>query len=67
MNQPYKRQYRQLDDETKQRISASSINKPKTEEHKEHIRQAMVHYWESVPNREDACLNKKESSQDHDD
>lgn len=29
MTQPYKRQYRQLDDETKQKISASSRNKPK--------------------------------------
>ncbi len=50
-NQPYKRQYRQLDDETKQKISASSRNKPKSEEHKEHIRQGMLQYWETVPDR----------------
>lgn len=51
MNQPYKRQYRQLEDETKQKISASSRNKPKTEEHKEHIRQGMERYWQTVPDR----------------
>lgn len=51
--QPYKRQYRQLDNDVKQRISASSRNKPKSEEHKEHIRQGMIQYWETVPNRED--------------
>ena len=51
MNQPYKRQYRQLDDETKQKISASSRNKPKSEEHKEHIRQGMERYWQTVPDR----------------
>lgn len=42
--QPYKRQYRQLDDDVKQRISASTRNRPKTEQHKEHIRQGMLQY-----------------------
>ena len=51
--QPYKRQYRQLDDETKQKISASTKCKPKSETHKEHIRQGMLQYWETVPNKED--------------
>ena len=52
-NQPYKRQYRQLDDATKQKISASTQGKPKSEAHKEHIRQGMLQYWETVPNKED--------------
>lgn len=52
-NQPYKRQYRQLDDETKQKISASSRNKPKSFITKERIRQSMLKYWETVPNKED--------------
>ncbi len=51
--QPYKRQYRQLDDETKQKISMSTQGKPKSEAHKEHIRQGMLQYWETVPNKED--------------
>lgn len=52
-NQPYKRQYRQLDDETKQKISASTQGKPKSEEHKEHIRRGMINYWQGVPDRPD--------------
>ena len=65
MNQPYKRQYRQLDDDTKQKISASSRNKPKSAEHKEHIRQGMVRYWQTVPNKE-GTQNNNENSQEHD-
>ncbi len=52
-SQPYRRQYRQLDDETKLKISASAQGKPKSEEHKEHIRQAMINYWQGVPDRPD--------------
>ena len=58
-NQPYKRQYRQVDDDVKQRISASTRNKPKTEQHKEHIRQGMIRYWETVPNRENEQCNNQ--------
>ena len=47
----YKRKYRQLDDEVKQRISASMKNKPKTAIHREHIKTGMERYWMSVPNR----------------
>lgn len=52
-NQVYKRKYRQLDDDVKQKISASSRNKPKSEITKERIRQGMLQYWETVPNKED--------------
>lgn len=45
----YKRQYRQLDDETKQKISNSSRNRPKSDQHKQRISQGMKSYWESVP------------------
>ena len=45
----YKRQYRELSDETKQKISNSSRNKPKSDQHKQHISQGMKNYWESVP------------------
>ena len=47
----YKRQYRELDDETKMKISNSSRNRTKSEEHKEHISQSMKQYWQTVPHR----------------
>ena len=52
--QLYKRQYRELDYDTKMKISASSRNKPKSERTKELIRQSMLHYWSTVPSRDDA-------------
>jgi len=56
--QPYKRQYRQLNDDVKERISASTRNRPKTEQHKEHIRQGMLQYWQTVPDKEDDLNNE---------
>lgn len=47
----YKRQYRQLSDETKNKISNSNKNKPKTEIQKQRIRQAMIQYWKTVPDK----------------
>ena len=47
----YKRQYRELDDEVKEKISNSSRNKPKSAEHKMHISQGMQEYWKTVPNK----------------
>lgn len=47
----YKRQYRELDDETKEKIRLSSRNKPKSEMHKQHISQGMTEYWQTVPHR----------------
>ena len=47
----YKRQYRQLSDETINKIRISMRNKPKTEIHKRHIQQSMLRYWNSVPNK----------------
>lgn len=47
----YKRQYRELDPETKQKISNSSKNKPKPEWVKKRISQGMLKYWEGVPHR----------------
>ena len=50
----YKRQYRQLSDETKNKISTSTKNKPKSEMHKQHIQQSMLRYWQTVPNKPDS-------------
>ena len=47
----YKRQYRQLSDETKNKISTSTRHKPKSEIHKKRIQQSMLSYWRSVKDR----------------
>ncbi len=49
----YKRQYREVDAETKTKISLSSRNRPKSEQHKQHISQGMLDYWQTVPHRPD--------------
>lgn len=54
----YKRQYRQLDDETKQKISNSSRNRQKSDQHKQRISQGMKDYWQNVPNRPDDTNNE---------
>lgn len=46
-----KRKYRELSDETKQKISNSTRGKAKSESHRQHISQGMVNYWKSVPNK----------------
>lgn len=51
MNTKFKRQYRELSDDTKRRIQASSKGKPKSALHRQHIAQAMREYWKGVPNK----------------
>lgn len=46
-----KRIYRELDNSTKEKISAAAKGKPKAAAHKEHISQAMKKYWQGIPNR----------------
>lgn len=46
-----KRQYRQLDDATKQKISQSLKNRSKSMSHKENISNGMKAYWKGVPNK----------------
>lgn len=53
-----KRQFRELSDETKQKISNSSRNRPKSDQHKQHISQGMKDYWQNVPNRPDDTNNE---------
>lgn len=50
-NQKHKRQWRELDDATRERISCSTQGKPKSEQHKQRISQAMINYWQQVPHR----------------
>lgn len=51
MNTIGKRIYRELDDATKEKISKSSLGKPKSANHKFHISQAMTKYWQGIPNK----------------
>lgn len=46
-----KRQYRELSDETKQKISASSKGKSKSFAHREHLSQSLKNYWRTIPNK----------------
>ena len=47
----YKRQFRELSDETKKKISQSSQGKRKSSFHRQHISQALKRYWDTVPSR----------------
>ena len=44
----YKRQWRELEDSTKEKISKAMKGKSKSYYHKEHIRQSMLNYWQTV-------------------
>ena len=46
-----KRQYRELDDATKQKISQKLKNRSKSMTHKENISNGMKKYWETIPNK----------------
>lgn len=50
-NKNFKRQYRELEDTTKEKIRAAASGKPKSEMHKQHISQSMTNYWLGVPHR----------------
>lgn len=60
-----KRQYRELSDSVKTKISASTRNKAKSEQHKEHIRQGMLRYWGTVPSKEEGQWNDTVNDQDN--
>lgn len=47
----YKRQFRQLSDETKQKISQSLKGRSKSMSHVENIKTGMKKYWKTVPNK----------------
>ena len=50
----YKRQYRELSPETKNKISTAQKNRRKSADHRLHISQAMTQYWASIPHRPDS-------------
>ena len=55
----YKRQYRDLPDEVKQKISASMKGRAKSYDHKQHISQGMKKYWSSVEWKEQSNENNE--------
>ena len=50
----YKRQYRELSQETKDKIRNAQKNKKKSADHRLHISQAMAQYWANIPHRPDS-------------
>ena len=46
-----KRQFSELDKETKDKISRSTTGKSKTDQHKQPISQAMRKYWSQIPHK----------------
>ena len=59
----YKRQWRELEDSTKEKISRALKGKRKSSYHKEHIRQSMLNYWSQVehkPTQDDEGENTDE-------
>lgn len=49
----YKRKYRQMSEETKQKISQSLKGRGKSMSHVKNIRNGLKKYWEHIPNRPD--------------
>lgn len=47
----YKRQYRQMSDETKQKISQSLKGRSKSMTHKENIKNGLIDYWKNIHNK----------------
>ena len=47
----YKRQWRELTDTHKEKISQSSSGKSKSMAHREHISQSLKQYWQGVPHK----------------
>ena len=59
----YKRQWRELETSTKDLISKALKGKRKSSYHKEHIRQSMLNYWQTVghkPTQDDEEENTDE-------
>lgn len=50
-NQPHKRQWRELDDATRERISRSMKGRHFSALHKSRLSASLKKYWETIPNR----------------
>ena len=61
---PYKRQYRELDNETKIKISNATRGKSKSKEWRNKISQSMVDYWKTVEHRPQPDNADKQTTMD---
>lgn len=60
MDNNYKRQYSQLDDATKQKISQSLRGRTKSATHTQAISNGLKKYWATVPDQPNNNENKNE-------
>lgn len=58
-NKDYKRQHRELDDTTKEKISQSLKGKSKSFSHVQNISQGLKDYWKSVPSQNKSAEPEK--------
>lgn len=47
----YKRKWREISDEHREKIRQANLNKHKSYEHRLHISRGMREYWKTVPHR----------------
>ena len=62
-NNNYKRQYRQLNDTTKQKISQSLRGRTKSATHAQAISDGLKKYWTTVPDRPDNNENENKNEE----
>ena len=58
----HKRQFRELSDDTKKKISQSAKGKRKSYSHRQHLSQALQDYWKTVPSKNGIDNNSVKSS-----
>lgn len=63
MDNNYKRQYRQLDDITKKKISQSLRGRTKAATHTQAISDGLKKYWATVPNQPNNNENKNKENE----
>lgn len=57
----HKRQYREMDDATKKKISDALKNKAKSKSHRQSISAGLKKYWKEVPHRTDNAAGNQDS------
>ena len=63
METNYKRQYRQMDDTTKQKISQALRGRTKSAIHAQSISDGLKNYWKQVPNKPNNNETKNEENE----
>lgn len=63
METNYKRQYRQMDDTTKQKISQALRGRTKSVTHAQSISDGLKNYWKQVPNKPNNNETKNEENE----